>query len=156
MNCYSCGKYRVDEIGQDYIDHVSKHMRQGDIDEIHKSHGMTPHEALMHSWETSDQTYALIVDDVPFAIFGIAMTGDNASIWMLATPEIEMHKRFFHKISKIYLEHFQKKAKVLYNFVSIDNKISIQWLSKLGAMFSEPMQYGKYGKQFLYFELKGN
>lgn len=152
-------KYLVKRTTRTDINYVADHMRPADITELHLSDGKAPYQGLRESVELSDEVYTILYDMVPFAIFGMStnkMVKTHACIWMLATIDLKNHKKTFHKISKLYLEHFHTKAFILFNFVSVSNTISIKWLEKLGAKFSQAKPYGKFGTLFKYFELRGD
>jgi hypothetical protein len=140
---------RFDDVGA-----LKDKLRRSDIEEIWASHHETSESALRKCVEES--TMAFVAENsVPVAIFGISsdcLLCSHATVWMLATDELEKYKHKLFRDSKSVIRKFLDYSPILVNFVDVRNKKSIQWLKWLGAEFDEPKPYGVEGKLFRMFK----
>lgn len=156
---YKKGKYTANKTRKKEVLYVGSNMRPVDIVEVYLSEGMNPMQALQTSVERSDESYTMSYDEKPFAIFGVSSNKRAekcSAIWMLGTNALYDHVKGFHHMTLEYLKHFYEKNDILFNFVSEKNKSSIHWLEQLGAEFSKPQPYGKFGTNFSFFKLRSN
>ena len=120
-------------------------MKQADCDECWSSQRMKPDEAIAWSIERALIAYTVLIDEKPEIVFGIrpvSLLGTDAVIWMLSSDRINDIGFRFARHSRRYINYFLEYYKNLYNYVSIDNKVSIAWLRMLGAKFDEAFPYG--------------
>lgn len=69
-------------------------------------------------------------------------------IWMLASNEIQQHKRDILKLSKSTLILLSNNYDYVYNFVHKDNKTSIRWLQWCGFTVDKSNTYKQGGEDF--------
>ena len=70
-------------------------------------------------------------------------------IWLLGTNILNGYHKEFVYYSKIIIKELLKNNGRLYNYISVDNKMSVRWLKKLGAKFSAPVKIN--GNDFMLF-----
>ena len=78
--------------------------------------------------------------DVPFAMFGVGRTLNQAYIWMLSTDAVRDNMYDFVRYSRKWTQILTKPYKVTYNFVHQDNELSIRWLKFCGAQFIRKLE----------------
>lgn len=146
------------------IAYLKDNLKQCDIDEVWASHHKTPYEALLEGFENSDQCLTVAKDGRALAMFGIVpvpagnVNDDSAIIWFLSSEELFRIKRFEfirHSAGFVgFMFHRAPQFNSFVNFVDARNKISIRWLSKIGAVIHDPMPFGAEGLPFHYFEFR--
>lgn len=132
-------------------------LKDEDCREVYYSHGFTPDEAIKNSLDKSLVSFTVLIDDKPEIIFGInpvSVLGNTAIIWMLSSERISDINIRFARYCKRYVSWFFTFYPLLFNYVSVDNRKSKIWLTKLGAKFEEPKNYGLHNKPFMRFEFK--
>lgn len=138
---------------KDDVEFLCDKLRQSDVNEVWASSHKTPEEALTYSLDKS--IFALtIVNSNPIGMFGIApdiILGDKASVWFLASDELESIGRRFIKNSRRFIDIMLDYYPYLFNFVDERNQESIKWLRLCGATIEEPQPYGKENLPFRYF-----
>jgi hypothetical protein len=117
---------------------MSPWLREADRLEL-RAHGQDDaYIALEFSIRASEKCYTVWVDDVPAAIFGVALLSEDprvGSIWLLGTPKIETIKIQFLRESRKWLEDVSQGYDLLTNVVHEDNELHIRWLRWLGMSF---------------------
>jgi len=136
------------------VDKLFWRLRKSDVDEIWASHNRFPKDALREGFKRSFVCLTILIDDLPAAMFGIyaeVFNGDRATIWLLASPELDKIKIRFLKHSRKFIQMFLGYYPHLSNFVDDRNKSSIEWLKFCGATIHEPKPYGAEKLPFRYF-----
>lgn len=135
------------------IDKMKNKLREADVKEIWASHHRTPEEALKICVE--DTMFSLTVQNgVPICMFGFNATevlGQRATVWMLATNDLEKIQKRFLRNCRRFVEIMLEFYPYLENWVHTDNKKSIQWLKFLGATVEKAQPYGVEGELFHHF-----
>ena len=128
----------------DDLYHVSNNMRDADIAEVYASSGRYPWEALLRGFKVSTLCKAIVVDDVPIAIYGASETSkDVAAVWMLGTDDIIKYARPWLRQSKEAMDELHDVYPMLYSFVDARNEVHIKWLRWVGYTFvAEHKNYG--------------
>lgn len=120
-----------DSIKED-IGVVSKKLRISDINEILKSTGQTPAEALTDGFN-AEHCWTMCVDSVAEAMLGIAKYDENKyRPWFLASSKPMEHGREFMKSSIECVDRFKALAPFMENYVDADNKVAVEWLKRIG------------------------
>jgi hypothetical protein len=135
---------------------LSDSLKESDVREVWASHHHTPEQALKECLLRS--LLALTVQNgKPIAMFGIYtenLLGEEASIWLLSTPDLEkIQIRFLRNCKKfviMMLDYYPR----LSNYVDCRNVKTIQWLKFLGAELYEPKPYGADNMPFMRFEFR--
>jgi hypothetical protein len=102
--------------------------------------GVHPREACEQSYELSEKCYSIKTDEyMLIASFGVCPTDDPkvGCAWLLGTDLMPTIKKTFVKHSKEYLDELMGDYAYLTNVVSMNNKLSVRWLTWLGAEFGE-------------------
>lgn len=102
--------------------------------------GFHPREACEQSYELSEKCYSIKTRDyMLIASFGVCPTDDPkvGCAWLLGTDLMPTIKKTFVKHSKEYLDELMGDYDYLTNIVSMNNKLSVRWLTWLGAEFGE-------------------
>ena len=103
-------------------------------------HGVHPRLACEQSYELSEKCYSIKTRDyMLIASFGVCPTDDPkvGCAWLLGTDLMPTIKKTFVKHSKEYLDELMGDYDYLTNIVSMNNKLSVRWLTWLGAEFGE-------------------
>lgn len=102
--------------------------------------GFHPRVACEQSYELSEKCYSIKTRDyMLIASFGVCPTDDPkvGCAWLLGTDLMPTIKKTFVKHSKEYLDELMDGYERLTNIVSMNNKLSVRWLTWLGAEFGE-------------------
>jgi hypothetical protein len=110
-------------------------LRQGDLDEI-TAMGSNELNSLMNGFLLSDECYSVFVNNHIIGMFGFNQATN--SIWFLGSDECEKCKRQWIREASYYIKHFLEITPILTNTVSTKNKLHINWLKRMGAIFSAP------------------
>ena len=150
---YDDGKLRVRKSTKADAYGIAVNMRQSDRNEIWASNHLDPIDALKKGIELS--VYCRTIENgKPIAMFGICprdILGTSATIWMLATDDLNKINMRFLRHSKEFVNAMLDYYEYLENYVDVRNQKSIEWLTFLGAKFDEPAPYGVEGKPFQHF-----
>lgn len=135
------------------LEHIARHMRADDVDELRIMGKDRPREAVFRSAMQSDVCFVAYVDGVPGAVFGVGTPyalGRVGAPWLLGTDVVERHARAMLVDGRQAVESWRRRYALLQNAVSVSNILSIRWLSRLGFEFGEPVRtpYGGYVKVF--------
>lgn len=132
------------------IDAMKDRLRESDVKEIWASHNHRPEEAIRRCVEDTLLS-CTIENGRPIGIFGIStdqVLGNKATIWMLATDDLNKINRRFVRNSRVFVLMMLRFYPLLENFVHVNNKKSILWLRWLGAVIEEARPYGCEGELF--------
>ncbi len=135
-------------------DNLCQRLRQTDIDEIWASHNLTPWDALNIGINESIISLTVTIKGLPCAVFGInaeSALGKKATIWLLASDDLDKIKHRFLRHSKKFVGMFLNMYPHLSNYVDVRNIPSITWLLYCGAKMDRPSPYGVMRKDFRYF-----
>ena len=135
-------------------DMLCNKLRDSDVQEIWASHNLTPWDAIYFGITESLLCLTITVKNVPVGIFGIrpeSYIGRTATIWFLASDELDKIRFRFGKHSKKFINLLLTLYPYLWNYVDVRNKQSIEWLKFCGAKMNEPEPYGILRKKFIYF-----
>ena len=110
-------------------------LRQDDLDEI-TAMGSNELNSLMNGFLLSDECYSVFVNNHIIGMFGFNQATN--SIWFLGSDECEKCKRQWIREASYYIKHFLEITPILTNTVSTKNKLHINWLKRMGAIFSAP------------------
>jgi len=153
---YDDGKIKVRRSVKSDADYLAPRLRKSDVEEIWKSNHKAPFEALKEGIEKS--IFCCTVENgQPICIFGIytdKLLGENATVWCLASDDLEKIGRKFVKYSREFIDMMLQYYPMLFNYVDADNEKSIKWLQMCGADMKEPAPYGVENKNFRYFSFK--
>lgn len=142
---------------RELIEALAADMRQADVDEIWASNHHTPIEALMNGLAKSDRSVIVTVDDEPCVMLGLVIRDilSGAGVpWLLGTETALKHKRKFLTQVPVVIDEMLTICPRLFNYVHVDNKVSIKWLKRIGFTIDEPVPYGRDNELFHKFHLE--
>ncbi len=127
---------------EDDIKPIALNMRAEDRKEIWDSNYHLPETALEKGLRANGKAWTVLVDNIPVAMMGVTrptLLSDKGAPWLLSTDELVLNitARLFIKVSKSMVECMKQGFSVLENHVSVENKVSLAWLKKLGFLFGE-------------------
>lgn len=133
-----------------WADHISKNLRQADLDEI-EAMGSGP-DALHLSVALSSHGYA-VMDRAgePIAMFGAAphpLPGVGVA-WMLGTDGIRREAHGIARQTGAYFDTLNSAYSVLWNYIDARNTVSLRWLRWGGFELLRDVEIG--GHQFHIF-----
>lgn len=134
------------------VKELSKIMRQGDVDEVAASNGLTPYEALLLGYKLS-AAISVLEDGQIVAMYGCAHQGNGVgSPWMLGSDRVPHLKKELLTRPVEWLKEVNKEIPLLVNYVDARNKAAIRWLKFLGFTFVRCIpDYGVAGIPFYEF-----
>ncbi len=136
---------------------LADNLRMDDITEVWRSHHKTPQEALFDSFTGSAVCMTIECNEKPIAMFGVvphSVMPNVATIWLLASPELEKVQRAFLKHSRYFIDTMLGYYPLLINYIDVQNTVSLKWIKWLGAEFGPIVPYGVEGCSFQYFQFK--
>lgn len=136
---------------------LKNNLRKTDVAEIWASHNHTPEEALKLSFEQSVLCLTIENKDEVVAMFGIvpeSLLGSRASIWLLGSDGIEDIQIKFLRNNGKFINFMLSFYPHLSNFVDSRNRVSINWLKKIGAKIHSAVNFGAEQLPFHYFEFE--
>jgi len=142
---------------QELIEAIAADMRQADVEEVWASNRHTPMQAMIKGAELSDYSLIVMVDDEPCVMIGLVvhdiLTGTGVP-WLLGTEKALKHKRNFLIQVPAIIDEMLSICPRLFNYVHVKNKVSINWLRRIGFSFDDPEPYGLDGELFQRFYLE--
>lgn len=140
------------------IKFVATNMRAEDRVEVLATSNRSPLEALVRSVNISETSVTVLHGETPLAILGVYvpnLLGDTAAPWLLASDFALEHRREFLRLSRPYVRSILQRYSYLYNYVHVDNSLSIRWLKWIGFQIAEePIQYGVNKALFYKFDMR--
>ena len=127
-------------------------LRQDDLDEI-TAMGSNELNSLMNGFLLSDECYSVFVNNHIVGMFGF--NKQTSSIWFLGSDGCNHCKRQWLRTAGYYIRHFLEISPILTNTVSIKNILHINWLKRMGAIFSAPYMINNQYFQDFYI-IKGD
>ena len=139
------------------IELIAADMRQADADEVWSSNHYTPRQALFEGVKLSDFSVVVTVNDEPCVMLGLVihdiLTGSGIP-WLLGTNNALKYKRHFITQVPDVIDEMLSICPRLFNYVHVDNKVSIRWLKRIGFTFNDPSPYGRNNELFHKFYLE--
>ncbi len=116
-------------------------VRASDIREIKLQHpGFHPNVVLaagvMGTWETSGEAFTALDAGEVVAIGGYSMEGHRVSPWLIASDELQHHRKQLLRHSRAFLDNLLRDhpGRVVGNYVNRDNEPAVAFLQSLGAV----------------------
>lgn len=126
-------------------------LRNCDKEEI-EALGGNPLNSLLDGYFISDECYSAFVANHIIGIFGF--NKETHSIWFLGNDLCSSVPKEWVRTAGYYIKHFLEISPILTNIISINNRLHIKWLKRMGAIFSAPyLINNKYFQDF--FIIKG-
>lgn len=127
---------------QSHIEELKKNLREMDKVEL-DCFKSTPENALNNAFKCDDVTLTVVSKDGNvIAIFGAGVVDDvdEAYIWMLGSPEVEVYSKAFLKHCRKWVWALTEMYGQVSNFIHAENFICLKWLEWCGATLSEPLK----------------
>lgn len=121
----------------------------GDIDEVDArelldSGGSDDHfDTLVESRDCSFECLVATVDDIPVAVFGIALTDESGTTgvpWAVFTNEMRKYPKELMASSRTVLDRWSRMFPYLENYVASYNVRAKRWLERLGFTIHEVVE----------------
>ena len=125
---------------------VASNLRSDDYREVTEGHGINPKAFLPMVAQGSSTVYFTVPDG---KTAGLAGVGNDGSIWMLCTPEIERYPITFAREAKRYVD--SREEPLLWNIVDCRNTVHLKLLKFLGFKFLRKVRNGPYNLEFIDF-----
>jgi len=151
---YSQDGITVERSTRQDAEFIAFNMRKQDRDEIWASHNFTPQQAVKYSIEKTIFCLTVKIENRPVCLFGVngvTILGNSGVVWLLSTDEIEKIGFRFARHSRHFVNIMLEYYPVLFNHVSVENTVSINWLKMLGAKFDTAKPFGIEQRLFRYF-----
>lgn len=129
---------------------IALNMRPEDKEEI-TVRGRDPYREVYESIKISKEAFVAVAGTSVLCAFGIAPAEEGMAIWMVATKNIEHHRK---KLVKYGMKYIREKAEhyVLYNYIGINNTKALRYIRHAGATFGMPERIGN--GMFIKFEIR--
>ena len=125
---------------------VATNLRSDDLREVVEGHGLNPMILLPLAAEEGSAVYFTVPDG---KTAGLAGVGDDGTIWMLCTPEIERYPITFAREAKRFVD--SREEPLLWNIVDCRNTVHLKLLKFLGFKFLRKVTHGPNNLQFIEF-----
>jgi len=126
-------------------------LRKQDVVEVWASHGLSPLEALVTSYNNSSESHTIIASDGEvIGMFGVVDEGVVGIPWLLASDQLPQVAREFLPESRKWVERINQDYLVLTNYVDVRNTVARRWLRWLGFKFIRVVEEFGYGKKPFY------
>ena len=125
---------------------VASNLRSDDYREVTEGHGINPKAFLPMVAQRSSTVYFTVPDG---KTAGLAGVGNDGSIWMLCTPEIERYPITFAREAKRYVD--SREEPLLWNIVDCRNTVHLKLLKFLGFKFLRTVKNGPHQLPFIEF-----
>ena len=138
------------------VDFFKHRLKKIDIIEMKRSHNITPEEGLRLSFKQS-MIAITVTDGWPIICSGInplSILGDKAILWLLSTERIKDINIRFVKNCRKFINHFLEFYPNLFNYIDVENTITLKWIKFLGAEIDEAKPYGYEQKPFHRFTFR--
>lgn len=133
---------------------LAPRLRQADKDEVVAACGLPSTMALPLSLRPS--TFVACVDGTPEMIFGVSPSRDEGvgHPWMLASPVpfTPQWRIVFLRHGRAHVEEWQRRYRLLHNFIDARNEAHLKWLRWLGfKIIARHDRHGPLGLPFYEF-----
>lgn len=125
---------------------VASNLRSDDLREVVEGHGLNPMILLPLAAEEGSAVYFTVPDG---KTAGLAGVGDDGTIWMVCTPEIERYPITFAREAKRYVD--SREEPLLWNIVDCRNTVHLKLLKFLGFKFLRKVTHGPNNLPFIEF-----
>ena len=135
------------------IKYLAPRLRYEDKQEILAGIGLKPYEALLKGYLENVIVFTIVnTKNKPVGIFGVNDCGNGlGAIWLVATNDLSTVQISFLRQCREVVKVFNKKYKILWNFVDCRNSLHIKWLKWCGFKFINKQKYGVLNKPFYEF-----
>ena len=125
---------------------VATNLRSDDRREVVEGHGLNPMILLPLAAEEGSAVYFTVPDG---KTAGLAGVGDDGTIWMVCTPDIERYPITFAREAKRFVD--SREEPLLWNIVDCRNTVHLKLLKFLGFKFLRKVTHGPNNLQFIEF-----
>lgn len=122
----------------DDITNLAPRLRKADLDSILAAGSPSAEKSLNDGLALSDICFTAVDRyDTPVFMFGTVPCDDItvAQVWLMASGEIDNHKRSLKRIAAHFLEVFHRKYHLLSNCIDCRNANHLRWLRWRGFQF---------------------
>lgn len=146
-------RLKVEEVSRDLLISLAFNLSDADQKEVFLSTGDAPELVLMESVWISSWTRAVVDDEGDcVAIFGCAERDGVGVPWMLTSKKFLVHRREFARRCRKFIKHFYSAYPSLANFVHVEHREAIRWLSWCGfTVHEEVSNVGPFSSPFRIF-----
>ena len=121
-------------------------LRSDDLREVVEGHGLNPMILLPLAAEEGSAVYFTVPDG---KTAGLAGVGDDGTIWMVCTPDIERYPITFAREAKRFVD--SREEPLLWNIVDCRNTVHLKLLKFLGFKFLRKVTHGPNNLPFIEF-----
>ena len=125
---------------------VASNLRSDDLREVVEGHGLNPMILLPLAAEEGSAVYFTVPDG---KTAGLAGVGDDGTIWMVCTPDIERYPITFAREAKRFVD--SREEPLLWNIVDCRNTVHLKLLKFLGFKFLRKVTHGPNNLPFIEF-----
>jgi len=144
-------------IGTPTDEHVRlmvENIRQQDAVEAVRYGYKTPAIAIEASMIESEKCYAVVLDDMPMALFGVIPFDVNSGWpWLVTSSLVEKHKRMFMSLSRMFVGRMICRYDHLAFAIDVDYERALRWARWCGFLLSEPTDLFNNGHMFVYAQM---
>ena len=136
----------VHPITEEAAAEVASNLRPDDLREVVEGHGLDPMAELLRVARIGSAVYFTVPDG---KTAGLAGVGDDGTIWMVCTPDIERYPITFAREAKRFVD--SREEPLLWNIVDCRNTVHLKLLKFLGFKFLRKVKNGPYQLDFIEF-----
>lgn len=141
----------------EHIDHIDRHARPADRDELWAASRETPAQCLRRGLQVSRIACTAMLEGEPIAMFGVSpvsILGGIGTPWMVGTEamdQLRVQKALLRHSSRLIGVFREEFPGALFNTVDKRNEAAMRWLAWLGFSFGPEYPVGPDSIPFVLF-----
>ena len=129
-------------------------LRTADKKEIIAAHGNIQKETLEDGIRTSDECWAVVLEDETIALYGYRETDDNSAyVWMLGSEKLLDIRWQFLRATRNTIKQIIKKYDSLWSLSYAKNTVHSDWYKWAGFKVMDTFNAGPFSLPFNYILL---
>ena len=117
-----------------HVEALAPRLREADRREIRAAFGRPPEAILGAGFRNAKRCWTVLAGARPIAMFGVGRRPQPqfGTAWLLASVEFERYGRQLRREGPYWVDALMVGHDVLTNFVPVENRVAVRWLTWLG------------------------
>ena len=137
-----------------HVEELAPRLREADRREIRAAFGRPAEVILRAGFRNARRCWTVVADGCPIAMFGVGRRPQPrvGTAWLLASDEFEGFRRQLRREGPYWVDVLMVGHDVLANFVPVENRLAVRWLTWLGfELLALHRRVGTGGEDFWEF-----